>query len=72
MVYNSMKKLIERKFYETKEQAIGILDVFFMAGRINEAEYLELVLLAMDVYDEVEYPEEVEEPEVPEDPEVGE
>ena len=58
MVYNSMKKLIERKFYETKEQAINILDVFFMAGRINEEQYLELVLLASDVYDGVEYPEE--------------
>lgn len=60
MVYNSMKKLIERKFYETKEQAISILDVFFMAGRINEEQYLELVLLATDAYDEVEHPEEPE------------
>lgn len=54
MTYNSMKKLIERKFYETQDKALELLDVFLMANRITQDQYMELMLLAAEQYKEEE------------------
>ena len=57
----NMKKLIEKKYYSTAEDALAKLDVFYMAGRITDDEYTDLVMLVEEVYatDEVETTEEV-------------
>ena len=49
-----MKNLITKKFYDTKEEAIAKLDVYFAMNRISEEEYAELALLADSVYEPVE------------------
>lgn len=52
----NMKKLIEKKYYATAEDALAKLDVFYMAGRISDDEYTDLVMLVEEYY-----PEPVEE-----------
>lgn len=52
---NSMKKLISRHFYKTKEEALSKCDVFMMVGRITDDEYLDLCALIKE-----NYPDEVE------------
>lgn len=49
-MYKSMKILIGRKFYKTKEQAYSKIDVFFMCNRLTEEEYRELNDLIIQVY----------------------
>lgn len=49
-MYKSMKILIGRKFYKTKEQACSKIDVFFMCNRLTEDEYRELNDLIIQVY----------------------
>lgn len=63
----NMKKLIERKYYTTEDMALSYLDLFVMAERITQDEYMDLVLLAGEVY----APPEVTEPpiEPPAEPE---
>ena len=46
-----MKNLISKKFYESKEEAIAKLDVYFAMNRISEEEYAELALMAESVYE---------------------
>lgn len=62
MIVKLMTNLIEKKFYETKDEAIQKLDVYFAMNRISEEEYAELVLLAESVYEPpvVEETEETE------------
>lgn len=45
-----MTNLIEKKFYETKDEAIAKLDVYFAMNRIREEEYATLTLLAEETY----------------------
>lgn len=49
-MYKSMKKLIEKKFYKTAEEAQKKLDVFFAVNRLSAEEYAELAAMAAQVY----------------------
>ena len=60
LVIKLMTNLINKKFYDSKEEAIAKLDVYFAMNRISEEEYAELALLADSVYGPVEVFEEVE------------
>lgn len=51
IIVKLMTNLIEKKFYETKDEAIQKLDVYFAMNRISEEEYAELVLLAESMYE---------------------
>lgn len=66
MIVKLMTNLIEKKFYDTKDEAIQKLDVYFAMNRISEEEYAELVLLAESVY-EPPVVEETEETEMAEE-----
>ena len=66
MIVKLMTNLIEKKFYETKDEAVQKLDVYFAMNRISEEEYAELVLLAESVY-EPSVAEETEETETAEE-----
>lgn len=48
-----MTNLINKKFYDSKDDAIAKLDVYFAMNRISEDEYAELALLAESVYEPV-------------------
>ena len=50
VIVKLMTKLIEKKFYDTKDEAIAKLDVYFAMNRISEEEYATLTLLAEEVY----------------------
>lgn len=54
LVVNLMTNLINKKFYDTKDEAIAKLDVYFALNRISEEEYAELALLAESVYEPME------------------
>lgn len=51
-MYNSMKKLIEKKFYKAAEVAQEKIDVFFAVNRLDAEQYAELALLIEEVYAE--------------------
>lgn len=51
LVVKLMKNLINKKFYESKEEAIAKLDVYFAMNRISEEEYAELTLMSESVYE---------------------
>ena len=51
MIVKLMTNLIEKKFYETKDEAVQKLDMYFAMNRISEEEYAELVLLAESMYE---------------------
>ncbi|MCC0639875.1 MULTISPECIES: hypothetical protein [unclassified Clostridioides] len=44
-MYNILKRMIEQKNYETKEELQTKLDVFYAMNRIKESEYTELTNL---------------------------
>lgn len=50
VIVKLMTNLIEKKFYDTKDEAIAKLDVYFAMNRISEDEYATLALLAEEVY----------------------
>lgn len=52
MIVRLMTNLIGKKFYDTKDEAVQKLDVYFAMSRISEEEYADLVLLAEEVYDQ--------------------
>lgn len=52
VIVKLMTNLIEKKFYDTKEDAVAKLDVYFAMSRISEEEYATLVLLAESAYSE--------------------
>jgi hypothetical protein len=54
VIIKLMTNLITKKFYDTKEEAIAKLDVYFAMNRISEEEYAELALLSDSVYEPVE------------------
>lgn len=49
-MYVAMKKLIEKRFYATAEDAQEKLDVFFAVNRITAEEYAELTALIGEIY----------------------
>lgn len=49
-MYNSMKKLIEKKFYADSETAQKKLDVFYACNRLTDEQYTELTMLVGEVY----------------------
>ena len=53
LVIKLMTNLINKKFYDTKEEAIAKLDVYFAMNRISEEEYAELSMLAESVYEPI-------------------
>ena len=50
VIVRLMTNLIEKKFYDTKDEAVAKLDVYFAMNRISEEEYATLALLAEEVY----------------------
>ena len=50
VIVKLMEDLINKKFYDTKDEAIAKLDVYFAMNRISEEEYATLALLAEEVY----------------------
>lgn len=50
VIVKLMTNLIEKKFYDTKDEAIAKLDVYFAMNRISEEEYATLALLAEGTY----------------------
>ena len=51
-MYNIMTKLINKRFYKTKEAAQERCDVFYSVLRITSEEYAELCALIESVYAE--------------------
>lgn len=49
-MYNAMKRLIERRFYTSAEEAQIKLDVFFAVNRLTDEQYTELSLLVTEIY----------------------
>ena len=49
-----MTKLINKRFYKTREEAQQKCDVFFAVGRITDEQYTELCALIESVYGETE------------------
>ena len=54
VVVKLMTNLINKKFYDSKDEAIAKLDVYFAMNRITDEEYAELALLAETVYEPVD------------------
>ena len=50
VIIRMMQNLINKKFYGAKEEAIEKLDVYFAMNRISEEEYMDLVMLAEEMY----------------------
>ena len=51
LVVKVMTNLLNKKFYDTKDEAIEKLDVYFAMNRISEEQYTELALLAEAMYE---------------------
>lgn len=71
VIVKMMTNLINKKFYDGKDEAIEKLDVYFAMNRISEEEYMDLVMLAEETYFVPEpepTPEPTPEPETPVDP----
>lgn len=49
-MYNIMTKLINKRFYKTREEAQQKCDVFYAVGRITDEQYTELSSLIGKVY----------------------
>ena len=49
-MYNVMKKLIQKMYYATAQEAQEKLDVFFACNRITAEEYAELTALIEETY----------------------
>ena len=50
-MYNSMKRLISRKFYKTADEAQNKLDVFYAVNRMTDEQYTELTELVQTTYE---------------------
>lgn len=50
-MYNSMKRLISRKFYKTADEAQNKLDVFYAVNRLTDEQYTELTGLVQTTYE---------------------
>lgn len=53
-MYNIMTKLINKRFYKTRDEAQQKCDVFFAVGRITDERYTDLCALIESVYGETE------------------
>lgn len=51
-MFNAMKKLIQKRFYKTSEEAQNKIDVFYAVNRLTDEEYSELAALILEVYGE--------------------
>lgn len=49
-----LENLINKKYYETKEEIQGKLDVFYAMSKISDEEYTTLTLKVEDTYKVVE------------------
>ena len=49
-MYNTMKLLISKKFYKTQAEAQQKLDVFYAMSKLTDEEYVELTMLAEQMY----------------------
>ena len=49
-MYNTMKKLVQKKFYKTAGAAQDKIDVFFAVGRLTDEQYTELSQLIREAY----------------------
>ena len=49
-MYNIMTKLINKRFYKTKEEAHQKCDVFYAVGRITDEQYTELCAMIDQIY----------------------
>lgn len=49
-MFNSMQKLISKKFYRDAETAQTKLDVFYACNRLTDEQYTELTMLVGEVY----------------------
>ena len=54
VIVRMMQNLINKKFYGAKEEAIEKLDVYFAMNRISEEEYMDLAMLAEEMYPDPE------------------
>lgn len=54
MLYNMLKKLIERKYYAEKQDIVNLLNNFVAFNQITLEHYEELMLQAEDKYTVVE------------------
>lgn len=75
VIVRMMQNLINKKFYDGKNEAIEKLDVYFAMNRISEEEYMDLVMLAEEMYfvpepEPTPEPAPDPEPETPVDPPV--
>ena len=50
-MYNSMKRLISRKFYKVADEAQNKLDVFYAVNRLTDEQYTELTELVQTTYE---------------------
>ena len=50
IIVTLMTNLINKKFYDTMDEAVSKLDVYYAMNRIDEADYADLVMLADSVY----------------------
>ena len=53
-MYSIMTKLINKRFYKTREEAQQKCDVFYAVGRITDDQYTDLCALIESVYGETE------------------
>ncbi len=66
MLVNLLNNLIEKKFYENKEEIQNKLDVFYAMSKINDEEYTSLTLKVEEKYKiEEETIEEISAEEIP-------
>ena len=66
MLINLLNNLIEKKFYENKEEIQNKLDVFYAMSKINDEEYTSLTLKVEEKYKiEEETIEEISAEEIP-------
>lgn len=55
-MYNTLKKLIEKRFYKDRETALSKVEICFAMNKITQEQFIDLNML-IDEY----YPEEAEE-----------
>lgn len=60
MLVNLLNNLIEKKFYENKEEIQNKLNVFYAMNKINDEEYTSLTLKVEEKYKVEEIVEETE------------
>ena len=49
-IYNYMKNLINAKFYVTKEEAGNKVMAFYAMNKLNDTEFMELMMLIAEKY----------------------